>query len=151
MSFVPRFAVDPASRRRTMAPPEEYNHFEIAEDCKELADRGVLVQLGAHGQREGLGAHWELWMFGQGGMTPMEALRVATLNGAKYLGLDGDLGSIETGKLADLIVLEKDPLEDLRNSESVVYTMVGGRLYDARTLDQLGNHPEERGKLFWEE
>ena len=150
-AFVPRFVVDPRSRRRTMAPEEEYNHFNIARVCKQLIDRGVSVQVGAHGQREGLGAHWELWMFVQGGMTPLEALRAATLNGARYVGLDGDVGSIALGKLADLVVLEANPLADIRNSERVRYTMINGRLYDARTMNEIGNHPRQRRRLFWEE
>jgi len=151
LTFVPRFAVDPRSRRPFMAPEEEYNHFNITRVCKQLTDRGVSVQLGAHGQREGLAAHWETWMFEQGGMTPLEALRAATLNGAWYLGLDGDIGSIETGKLADLVVLEKNPLENIRNTESVRYTMVNGRLYDAATMDQIGNHPQKRANFFWQD
>ena len=151
MTFVPRDRVDPRARRRGKVPEEEFNHFRIAETAKRLADAGVLVELGAHGQREGLGAHWELWMFEQGGMTPHQALRTATLNGAVYLGLDGDIGSIEAGKLADIAVLEKNPLADIRHSEAVRYTMVGGRLYDARTMDQLGNHPQKRGRFFWED
>lgn len=150
-TYTPRFEIDPRSRRRTMAPEEEYNHFDIARGCKQLADAGVLVQLGAHGQREGLGAHWELWMFEQGGMTPLEALRTATLNGAIYLGLDGDIGSLEPGKLADLVVLEENPLENIRSSESVKYTMLNGRLYDARTMFQIGNHPQERKPFFFAE
>ncbi len=151
MTFVPRDEVDPVARRRVMAPDEEYNHFRIARVCKQLSDAGVLVQLGAHGQREGLAAHWELWMFEQGGMTAHEALRAATLNGAVYLGLDGDIGSLEAGKLADVVVLEKNPLEDVRHSETVRYVMVGGRLYDAKTMDQIGHHPAKRGRFFWEE
>src|SRR5690606_32342262 len=97
----------------------------------------------------GLGAHWELWMLGQGGFTPMEALRAATLDGARYLGLDHELGSLEAGKLADLLVLDANPLEDLRNSETIKYTMVNGRLFDARTMDEVGNHPRERAPFFW--
>ena len=151
MTFTPRFVVDPRSRRRIKIPEEEVNHIEIARTCKKLADAGVLNQVGAHGQREGLGVHWEIWMFEQGGMTPHEALRVATLNGAKYLGLDGHLGSIEKGKLADLIVLEKNPLEDIRNSETVRWTMLNGRLFDAHTMHQAGHHPAERASFFFEE
>ena len=118
-------------------------------DCK-FQDAGGLVQLGAHGQMQGLGAHWELWMFEQGGMTPLAAIRVATINGAKYLGLDGQLGSIEEGKLADLIVLSENPLENIRNTESIEMVMLNGRLYDAATLDEIGNHTAKRPMLPWE-
>ncbi|MFQ5739669.1 MAG: amidohydrolase family protein [Acidobacteriota bacterium] len=150
LSFVPRFAVDPRSRRRIMAPEEEYNHFNNARICKQLLDAGVSIQLGAHGQREGLAAHWELWMLVQGGMSPLEALRASTLAGARYLGLDRDLGSIETGKLADFIVLESNPLETIRNSEKIRYTAVNGRIFDARTMNEIGNHPRQRKPFYWE-
>jgi imidazolonepropionase-like amidohydrolase/Tol biopolymer transport system component len=150
LTFVPRQVVDPRSRRRPMAPDEEYNHIDMARICKQLVDAGGHVQLGAHGQLSGLAAHWELWMFAQGGMTELQAIRAATLHGAWYIGMDEDLGSIEKGKLADLIVLEKNPLTDIRNSETVCYTMINGRLYDAHTMDQIGNHPAKRKKFYWE-
>jgi imidazolonepropionase-like amidohydrolase len=150
LSFVPRRAIDARARRRTLAPDDEFNHRKIARVAAEASRRGVHVQLGAHGQREGLAAHWELWMFAQGGMTPMQALRSGTLSGAQYLGMDRDLGSLEAGKLADLIVLDRNPLEDIRNSESIAYTMVGGRLYDARTMNEIGNHPRTRKKFWFE-
>ncbi len=150
-TFVPRFIVDPLSRRRITAPDEDYNHLRSSGICKSLNDVGVKVQLGAHGQLAGLGAHWELWMFVQGGLTPMQAIRAATLDGAFYVGLDNDIGSLQPGKLADLIVLEKNPLEDIRNSESLKYTMLNGRLYDSRTMAQLGNHPAPAPKFFFED
>lgn len=148
--FVPQAQLDARSRRRVIAPDEEYNHVSIAREAKRLNDAGVSVQLGAHGQREGLGAHWELWMLVQGGMSPLQALRVGTLSGARYLGFDRDLGSLEPGKLADLLVLSANPLDNIRDSEKIDLVMVNGRLYDARTMDEVGNHPRKRGRLFWE-
>jgi len=116
-----------------------------------VLDAGAKVQLGAHGQLQGLGAHWELWMMVQGGMTPLEAIRCATLYGAQYLGMDKDLGSLQSDKLADLIVMDKNPLDDIHNSESIHYVMKNGRLYDANTMDEIGNHPKKREKFYWEE
>ena len=89
-------------------------------------------------------------MLQQGGMTPLEALQAATINGARYLGLDKELGSIEAGKLADLVVLDRNPLENIRNSDSVRLVMVNGRLYDAATLNELGNHPRVRKPLWFD-
>jgi len=148
--FVPPAELDARSMRRMMAPEEDFNHFNIARIAGELRDAGVSVQLGAHGQREGLGAHWELWMMVQGGMTPHQALKCGTWNGARYLGLDADLGSLEPGKLADLIVIDGDPLTNIRQSEKVLYTVVNGRLFDAATMNQAGNHPAQRAKYYWE-
>ncbi len=150
LAFTPREIVDARARRRTMAPEDDFNHVLIAQGAKKIVDAGGGVQLGAHGQLQGLGAHWELWMFEQGGMTPLESIRAATLMGAQYIGLDGALGSLEAGKLADLIVLGGNPLENLRNTASVVQVMVNGRLYDARTMNEIGNHPHERAPLYWQ-
>jgi len=150
MRFVPRFAVEPAAIRRTKAPDLHYNHINVAKFAKALRDRGVSVQLGAHGQREGLAAHWELWMLEQGGFTPWEAIRAGTIDGARYIGMDKDIGSIEAGKLADLFVVDGNPLQNLRQSENVVYTMINGRLYDAKTMDQVAPAAVKRRPFFWE-
>jgi imidazolonepropionase-like amidohydrolase/Tol biopolymer transport system component len=130
LRYVPRDIVDAAARRRVMSPEDEYFHVTVAEQLKKLVDQGNLVQMGAHGQMQGIGAHWEMWMLEQGGMTPHEVLRSATLYGARYLGLDHDIGSIETGKLADLVVIDGNPLEDLHRSENIDYVVANGRLLD---------------------
>ncbi len=151
LRFVPREVVDSRARRPfVMAADDDWGHIEIARGAKALLDAGALVQLGAHGQLQGLGAHWELWMFEQGGMSPMEALRCGTLNGARYLGMNEDLGSLEPGKLADLMVLADNPLENLRNSTSLEKVMKGGYLYDAWTMNMLWPQARERPRLGFE-
>ena len=150
LRYTPRSLVEPRSRRRQTAPDEDYNHIHVAATCKDLMRRGVSVQVGAHGQREGLATHWEMWMFEQGGFTPWEALRSATLSGAEYVGLDGDVGSIEKGKLADLVVIDGDPLKDLRRSEFVQYTMLGGRLYDVRDMSQVAPDAVPGPRLYFQ-
>ena len=150
--FVPPRALDPMARRVVHVPPEEYNHIAAARVAAALDARGVLVQVGGHGQREGLAAHWEMWSLVQGGMTPHHALRAATLNGARYLGLDGDLGSLEEGKLADFAVLDSNPLEDIETSDTVEMVVLDGRLFDAATMDEIVNGKRvKRAPFCWEE
>jgi imidazolonepropionase-like amidohydrolase/Tol biopolymer transport system component len=150
LRFTPREIVDSRARRRPMAAPDDYQYVEVSRAAKAMVDRGTRVQLGAHGQMQGLAAHWELWSLQQGGMSNWEALRAATLHGAEYLGLDRDLGSVEPGKLADLIVLDRNPLENIRNSESVRYTVVNGRIFDAWTLAELGSRPRPAPEPRWQ-
>jgi len=149
--FVPRFVLDPRSRRRPMYPENEFNTRRSAGICKALVDAGGSVQLGAHGQLAGLAAHWELELLVQGGMTPHEALRCGTLNGARYLGLDRDLGSLEPGKLADLFVVEGDALADVARTRAVRYTMLNGRLYDASTLAPVDGRGGAAPHFFWQD
>ncbi|WP_113635383.1 amidohydrolase family protein [Nubsella zeaxanthinifaciens] len=150
LNFTPRAIIDSRARRRTTSEYGDYGHIEVARTTKQIADGGTKVNLGAHGQIQGLGAHWELWMLVQGGMDPLKAIKCATLNGAEYLGMGKELGSLETGKLADLIVLEDNPLEDIRNSEKIKYVMINGRIYDSMTMNETISREKIRPKLWFE-
>jgi imidazolonepropionase-like amidohydrolase/Tol biopolymer transport system component len=148
--YVPDFILQPASVRRSKAPLEDYNHIRNAQVATKLQAAGVKVMLGAHGQREGLGAHWEMWMFAQGGMSPMNVIRAATIDGAKYLGMDDDLGSLATGKLADLIILNANPLDDIRNTDKIDKVMLNGRLYDVNSMNQVYPDKKPRSPFYFE-
>ncbi|MET1756320.1 amidohydrolase family protein [Novosphingobium sp. RD2P27] len=136
--------------RRIKAPESNFVDDDNAREAAKLAKRGVLVSIGAHGQQAGIGAHWELWSFVRGGMTPIEALRAGTIVPAQSLGMAADIGSLEAGKLADMVVLDADPTADIRNSDKVRQVMLGGRLYDAATLDEVATGDAKRGPLWWD-
>lgn len=122
----------------------------VARSVKKLDDAGVLINAGSHGQIAGIAQHWEMQLMAEGGMAPLRVLRTSTINPAMAYGMDTEIGSLEPGKLADLIVLDRNPLEDIRNTNSVRYTMLGGRLYDSLSMDEIGNHPRPRSKFYWE-
>lgn len=151
LNFTPQSIIDARSRRRTTSEYGDYGHIEVSKYVKQIADGGTKVNLGSHGQIQGLGAHWELWMLAQGGMTPMQALRCATMNGASYLGMDKEIGSLEVGKLADLIVLNDNPLDNIRNSDHIKYVMVNGRLYDGESMNEIGNRDKPRLRFWWQQ
>ena len=136
--------------RRMKAPEDQFVDGATAREAKKLADKGVLVSIGAHGQQAGLGPHWEMWSFVRGGMTPVEALRAGTIVPAMSLGMAKDIGSLEAGKLADLVVLDADPSADIRNSEKVAKVMLGGRLYDAMTMNEEVTGTSTRKPYFWQ-
>jgi len=150
LNFTPQSIVDARSRRRSTSEYGDYGHIEVSKYVTQIAEGGTKVNLGSHGQLQGLGAHWELWMLAQGGMSPLQAIRCATINGASYLGMDKEIGSLETGKLADLIVLNANPLDDIRNSQQIKYVMVNGRLYDSESMNEIGNRPKPRLRFWWQ-
>ena len=152
LKYTPRYVIDTRSRHRIKIPAKEYEngHILTSKTVTDLSKMGVKVNLGAHGQLQGLGAHWELWMLHQGGMSNLEALKAATINGAEYIGIGDELGTLEVGKLADLIILDKNPLENIRHTNTVTHTMINGRLYDVTTMNEIGNYNTPRTKFYWE-
>ncbi|MGB1175578.1 MAG: amidohydrolase family protein, partial [Luminiphilus sp.] len=147
--FVPPTVLQPRSVRRVTAPEPDFRDDDAAAVAKQLMELGVLVNTGAHGQREGLATHWEMWSFAEGGMNPMQMLATATINPARYLGMDGDLGSIEVGKLADLQVVDGNPLEDIKTTDHITHVMVNGRLYRASDLGEEVTGSRPAPTLWW--
>jgi Tol biopolymer transport system component/imidazolonepropionase-like amidohydrolase len=148
--WVPWELLDNMTRRRAQwFIPEEYGHTQIAKGVADIVHAGGRAGLGSHGQLQGLGAHWETWNLQSGGLTPHETLKVITIFGAEAIGLQQDVGSLEAGKLADLIVLDKNPLENIRNTNSVRYVMKNGELYDAETLNMVWPQQKPLTKPFW--
>jgi len=128
---------------------DQYIFKGHAQQLAKMVDAGGRVGLGSHGELQGLGVHWELWMMASGGMKNHDALRAATYFGADAIGLAKDLGTIEVGKMADLQVLDKNPLEDIKNTNSVRYVMKNGRLYDGNTLDEMWPRVKPVPRQWW--
>ncbi|TMM47342.1 amidohydrolase family protein [Qipengyuania marisflavi] len=136
--------------RRTTAPEWAFVDDDSAREAGKLAKRGVRVAIGAHGQQAGVAAHWEMWSFARGGMTPTESLRAGTIEAARSLGMERDIGSLEVGKLADLVVLDADPSVNIRESDRITQVMLGGRMYDARTMNEVETGSATRLPYWWE-
>jgi imidazolonepropionase-like amidohydrolase len=148
--WIPTELLDTMTRRRGQwFLPEEYGHTKLGKQVADIVHAGGRVGLGSHGQMQGLGAHWETWNLGSGGLTPHETLRVVTLFGAEAIGLQQDLGSIEPGKLADLLVLDRNPLENIKNTNSIRYVMKNGELFEGDTLNQIWPVQKTLPRPFW--
>jgi imidazolonepropionase-like amidohydrolase len=146
---VPADVLNPELVRVTVAPEEDYVDKVSAATAKLLSQRGVPVSIGGHGQQQGLAAHWDMWSFVRGGWTPIEALKAGTITPARALGFR-DIGSLEPGKLADLVILNADPTADIQNSDDVARVMLNGRLYDAATLNEEVTGTRRRQPYYWE-
>ena len=140
--FMPHDLIDGVTRKRAWFRPDEHVFAELAAGAAAVHRAGGRVGVGAHGQLQGLGYHWEMQAFEAGGMTPLEVLHIATLGGAEIIGLGQDLGSLEPGKMADLVVIDGDPSAAVSELEKVSMVMKNGALYDADTLDEVW--PEAR-------
>jgi Tol biopolymer transport system component len=149
--FTPHNLLDEKTNRRPdWFRTDEYAFPKLSAQMAKLLRAGGLVGVGSHGQLQGLGYHWEMWMLASGGMTPLETLRCATLNGSIIVGRPQDLGSIEAGKLADLVILDKSPLEDIHNTNTVHWVMKNGELFEGDTLDQVWPEQKKLEPLyFW--
>ena len=147
---VPPALLQSRAVRRQMVPAEDYADAEAGTAAKKLMEAGVPVSIGGHGQREGLASHWEMWSFARGGMSPVQALRTATTEPARHLGFEKDIGSLEKGKLADLVILSDNPLDDIRNTETVEHVMIGGRLYESKTMNEVHTGDAKRLPYWWE-
>jgi Tol biopolymer transport system component/imidazolonepropionase-like amidohydrolase len=149
--FFPRETLDALSIRREIAPDWDYWHIEVAKAKKKLRDAGVRILVGGHGQMQGLAPHWEMWMFAQGGFTNFEVLRAATIDGADYIGFAKELGSLEAGKRADLVVLDGNPLEDIRQTASTALVMINGRLFDVKAeMAEIGGKQRPAPSFHWQ-
>ena len=149
--FTPHRIIDEKTKRRPgWFRKDEYEFPKLAAQVTKLARAGGLVGVGSHGQLQGLGYHWELWMIASGGMTPMEALKCATVNGSKIIGRPDEIGTLEPGKLADLIIFDKSPLDDIHNSNTIHWVMKNGELFEGDTLNQVWPEQKKLEPLwFW--
>jgi hypothetical protein len=147
--FTPHPDLDSTVLRRPWFHEQEYSFPLAAKVLADVVNAGGKVGLGGHGQRQGIQCHWELWAIGSGGMPNGEVLKVGTIYGAEAIGMAKDIGSLEKGKLADLIVLDRNPLENIRNTNSVRYVMKNGELYDGETLDQVWPQQKKLPRQYW--
>ena len=147
--FTPYTDLASKSRRRPgWFMDEEHVFTKHANFVEDLINAGGLTGVGSHGQLQGLGFHWELWATASG-TSKMNALKAATILGAKSIGLDGDIGSLEVGKMADFIILDKNPLDDIRNTNTIYQVMKNGRLYDANNLDEVYPRQQKATDFWW--
>lgn len=147
--FIPHEVLDRKVRRSPWFHKDEHVFPLIAESAAKVIRSGGRVCIGSHGEMQGIGYHWEMWALASGGLAPMDVLRAATIHGAEAIGYAQDLGSIEPGKLADLVVFSKDPLADIHNTQAIRYVMKNGELFEGDTLDRIVPDRKPLPPLWW--
>jgi Tol biopolymer transport system component len=147
--YIPHYVLDSITNRGPWVRKEEYVFPQVAAQAAKILRAGGVVGLGGHGMMQGLQCHWEMWAMAAGGMTNLEVLRIATLDGAKAMGLAQDLGSLEKGKLADLIVLDKNPLQNIHDTNTIRYVMKNGELFKGDNLDEIWPVKKTMPILWW--
>ncbi len=147
--FIPHAVIDGKVRRSAWFHKDEHIFPKIAASAAKVVKAGGRVCIGSHGEMQGIGYHWEMWSLSEGGLSPLDVLRAATLHGAEAIGYAQDLGSLEPGKLADLLVLNKDPLADIHNSSSIRYVMKNGELFEGDTLNRVWPDAKPLPPLWW--
>ena len=149
LRFTPRPFLEARTQRRSWFAEEEHVFSRVAAQAAKIIRAGGRVGVGSHGQLQGLAYHWELWALASGGLTPAEALRAATRHGAEMIGVSQDIGTVTPGKLADLVILRKDPLADIRHSDDIAYVVKNGEVFEGDTLDKVWPEREPLPEQWW--
>ncbi len=146
--WIPWRQLIPHTRRFIMRPETDYSKDIVSQQIADIIAAGGYSAVGSHGQQPGLGSHWDVWMAAKanGNMT---ALEIASMHGAMFLGMEDDIGSISVGKLADLMVLNSNPLDNIRNTADIRLVMKAGTLYDAMSLDEIWPRQRPFGDNYW--
>ncbi len=149
--FFPRETLDARAIRRETAPDWDYYHIEVAKAAKKLRDAGIKINTGGHGQLQGLSENWETWMLTQGGFSNFEALRAATIDGADTIGLSKQIGSLTPGKRADFVILNSNPLDNIRATIDTRYVAVNGRVFDVDAdMAEVGGKNRPAPEFYWQ-
>lgn len=148
--FMPSHLINQRIAQASWVKPELHIFAQVAQGAKEVLDAGGNIGLGGHGEMQGLQVHWEMWALAAGGMSNLDVLRVATVESAKAIGLDADIGSLQAGKLADLVVMDSNPLKDITHTNSISRVMVNGTLYNAATLAQQWPEKKNLPPTWWQ-
>lgn len=149
--FFPDFVIDEKTKALTLLRDDGYVYDAHADDARKIAEAGGLVGAGSHGEFQGIGLHWEMQAMAAGGLTPRQVLRIATIGSAEVIGRENDLGSLAPGKLADLVVLEENPLDEIEHTLTLEYVMKNGRLYETETLDELWPRQRRLPKMWFQD